>query len=109
VQAFAGAGLLAAMGGVLSVMTLGSAHPSIGLNLLLPAFAGAFLGATSIRPGRFNAIGTTLAVYLLAVGVTGLQQLGAAFYIEQFFDGGALLIAVAVSGWAARRRRVTAS
>jgi ribose transport system permease protein len=109
IQAFAGAGLLAAMGGSLSVMTLGSAHPSIGLNLLLPAFAGAFLGATSIRPGRFNAIGTVLAVYVLAMGVTGLQQLGAAFYVEQFFDGGALLLAVAVSGWAAQRRRSNAS
>jgi ribose transport system permease protein len=109
IQAFIGAGLLAAMAGSLSVMTLGSAHPSIGLNLLLPAFAGAFLGATSIRPGRFNAIGTVLAVYVLAMGVTGLQQLGAAFYVEQFFDGGALLLAVAVSGWAAQRRRASAS
>jgi ribose transport system permease protein len=104
-QTFAATGLLCSLAGVLSVAMLGSANPDVGPNLLLPAFAGAFLGATSIRPGRYNAWGTFLAVYLLAAGITGLQQLGAAFYIEQFFNGGALLVAVAVSGFAASRRR----
>jgi ribose transport system permease protein len=104
-QCFVAAGALSAFAGVLSVMILGSANPNVGPDFLLPAFAGAFLGATSIRPGRYNAWGTFLAVYLLAIGITGLQQLGAAFYIEQFFNGGALLIAVALSAWAAARRR----
>jgi ribose transport system permease protein len=104
-QCFVSAGVLSAFAGVLSVMILGSANPNVGPDFLLPAFAGAFLGATSIRPGRYNAWGTFLAVYLLAAGITGLQQLGAAFYIEQFFNGGALLVAVALSGWAAARRR----
>jgi ribose transport system permease protein len=104
-EAFVLTGLLSALAGVLSVSILGSANPDVGPNLLLPAFAGAFLGATSIRPGRYNAWGTFIAVYLLAAGITGLQQLGAAFYIEQFFNGGALLVAVALSAWAASRRR----
>jgi ribose transport system permease protein len=98
-------GLLSAFAGVLSVMMLGGSSPVVGLSSLLPAFAGAFLGATSIRPGRFNAIGTVLAVYLLASGITGLQQLGVAFYVQEFFNGGALLVAVATSVFIARRRR----
>jgi ribose transport system permease protein len=102
---FVAAGVIAAFAGVLSVMILGSANPDVGPDLLLPAFAGAFVGATSIRPGRYNSWGTILAVYLLATGITGLQQLGAAFYIEQFFNGGALLVAVALSKWAVSRRR----
>jgi ribose transport system permease protein len=97
-------GFICALAGVMQQMILGSANPEIGPNFLLPAIAGAFLGATSIRPGRFNAIGTVLAVYVLAVGITGLQQIGAKFFVESFFNGGALLIAVALSGWAARRR-----
>lgn len=105
VQCFIAAGVFSSLAGILSVMILGSANPNVGTNFLLPAFAGAFLGATSIRPGRFNAIGTFVAVYLLAGGITGLQQLGAASYVDQFFYGAALLIAVALSGWAARRRR----
>jgi ribose transport system permease protein len=105
IQCFVLAGVFASLAGILSVMILGSANPNVGPDFLLPAFAGAFLGATSIRPGRYNAIGTFVAVYLLASGITGLQQLGAASYIEQFFNGGALLLAVALSGWAAARRR----
>jgi ribose transport system permease protein len=71
---------------------------------MLPALAGAFLGATSIRPGRFNAPGTVIGIYLVAVGITGLQQLGAKSFVEQLFYGGALLISVAISTYAARRR-----
>ncbi len=98
-------GLLCGAAGVLSVMMLGGSSPVVGLSSLLPAFAGAFLGATSIRPGRFNAIGTVLAIYLLAAGATGLQQLGAAFYVQDFFNGAALLLAVGISVVVARRRR----
>jgi ribose transport system permease protein len=105
IQCFVLAGVFASLSGILSTMILGSASPDVGANFLLPAFAGAFLGATSIRPGRYNAWGTFLAVYLLAAGITGLQQMGAASYVEQYFNGGALLVAVALSRWAANRRR----
>lgn len=104
-QAFVIGGVLAACSGVLSSMILGSAQPDMGPQYLLPAFAGALLGATSIRPGRFNVWGTVLAVYFLATGITGLQQLGVPFYIEQFFNGGALLVAVVFSQTVAERRR----
>jgi ribose transport system permease protein len=105
VQIFILTGLICAFAGILSVTMLGGSSPAIGLSEILPAFAGAFLGATSIRPGRYNAIGTVLAVYLLAAGITGLQQLGVAFYVQEFFNGGALLIAVAASVLIARARR----
>lgn len=108
-QCFVATGVICALAGVLSVMMLGGSSPVVGLSSLLPAFAGAFLGATAIRPGRYNAIGTVLAVYLLAAGITGLQQLGVAFYVQEFFNGGALLIAVAASVLIARRRRSTAA
>lgn len=104
VQAFALCGLLAAVAGCLSVSILGASSPTVGLGSLLPAFAGAFLGATSIRPGRFNAIGTLVAVYLVATGITGLQQEGAAPFVQQLFNGAALLIAVALARFATLRR-----
>jgi ribose transport system permease protein len=107
-ECFVGAGLLAGLAGVLSVMTLGASSPVVGLGELLPAFAGAFLGATAIRPGRFNAVGAVLAVYLLAAGITGLQQLGAAFYVQQLFNGAALLIALSLAEFVGRRRGAAA-
>ena len=90
-------GTLAAGAGVLYAGTTGGADPSSGASFLLPAFAAAFLGATSIMPGRFNPWGTLLAVYFLVTGITGLQILGAQSYVQQLFYGGALLCAVALS------------
>lgn len=103
VQAMVIGGLLSAVAGCISLMNLGSSSPTIGLSELLPAFAGAFLGATAFHPGRYNVAGTIVAVYLVGVGIIGLQQLGAASYVEQLFNGGALLIAIIVSSLSGRR------
>lgn len=105
VHCFALGGLLCSGAGLLSVSILGASSPVVGLGALLPAFAGAFLGATSIRPGRYNAAGTVIAVYLVAVGITGLRQHGAQNYVEQLFYGLALLVAVTLARVAAARRR----
>jgi ribose transport system permease protein len=65
--------------------------------LILPAFAAAYLGATSITPGRFNPIGSLIAVYLLVTGITGLSILGISTFVQDLFYGGALVVAVALS------------
>lgn len=103
-QAFVLGSLVTAIAGVLSSSILGSANPNIGVNFLLPAFAAVFLGAAPAGPGRFNAWGTIFAVYALAAGIAGLQQLGAAFYIEQLFNGGALLAAIGLARYASARK-----
>lgn len=95
--AFVTSGGLAALGGVLYAGMTGSADPTSGLQLLLPAFAAAFLGATSIYPGRFNPAGTLIGVYFLITGITGLTMLGADAYVQSLFYGGALVIAVSLS------------
>ena len=77
--------------------TTGAADPSSGLNYLLPAFAAAFLGATSIEPGRFNPWGSIVAVYFLVTGVTGLSILGISTFVQDLFYGGALIVAVTLS------------
>ena len=56
-----------------------------------------FLGATTIQPGRFNVLGTVVALFLLAVGIAGFQQLGAPFWVSPVFNGTALLIAVGLA------------
>jgi ribose transport system permease protein len=94
---------VAGLAGVLNTATQGSADPSVGPSFLLPALAAAFLGATTIRPGRFNVIGTILSVLLLAVGVNGLSQLGAPQWVRPVFNGGVLLLAVGTAQIRARR------
>ena len=61
-------------------------------------------GATSIKPGRFNTIGTAVSVYFLATGVTGLQLLCAQNYVQQLFYGAALVVAVVLSRQLRRSR-----
>ncbi|WP_395640563.1 ABC transporter permease [Pseudolysinimonas sp.] len=95
--AMAASSVIAAFGGVLVVGTSGSAGPSTGLDLLLPAFAAAFLGSTTIKPGRFNPWGTLIAAYFLVTGITGLQLLGGQTFVQNLFYGGALIVAVAFS------------
>lgn len=104
--AFVVSSVMAGLAGVLETASLGSAHPNVGAQFLLPAFAAAFLGATTIEPGRFNVLGTVVALFLLAVGISGLRQLGAPFWLGPVFNGLALLVAV---GLAVRRgsRRVS--
>jgi ribose transport system permease protein len=103
--AFVFSGGIGAVGGVLLAGTSGAADPSSANALLLPAFAAAFLGATAISPGRFNVLGTLIAVYFLVTGITGLQLLGAQTYVQNLFYGAALVVAVVFSQ-AARRRRL---
>lgn len=95
--AMVGAGLIASLAGVLYTGTQGAADPSSGLGFLLPAFAACFLGSTAVQPGRFNPIGTFVAVFFLVSGITGLQILGAQSYVQQLFYGFALVLAVALS------------
>jgi ribose transport system permease protein len=105
---FVVAGLFAGLAGIVLAGTVGSADPTVGTTFLLPAYSAAFLGATTITPGRFNPIGTLVAVYFLVTGISGLQILGLSDWVQQVFYGISLLFAVTVSVLARRRRRVRA-
>ncbi len=102
--AFVASGLTSAFAGIVYLSTIGTATPDSGSGYLLPAFSAVFLGATQIRPGRVNVIGTLVAIFLLATGVTGLQLAGAPSYVTELFNGAALIIAVALAARTARRR-----
>ncbi len=103
-MSFVISGLVAGLAGVVQVARIGAGQPSIGPNYLLPALSAAFLGATAIQPGRYNVWGTIVAVFFIAVSVSGLALAGAPYYVGPIFTGGALVIAVAVSTLIARRR-----
>ncbi len=94
--------LFAWLGGIIFLGQTGAADANFGGPFLLPAFAAAFLGATTIKSGRFNAWGTVVAVFLLATGSTGLQLLGAADWVDYVFYGGALILAVTLAQLASR-------
>jgi ribose transport system permease protein len=97
-------GFLGALAGIILTARLGVATPDMGNPYLLPAFSAVFLGATQIRPGRVNVLGTIVAILLLATGVKGLQLVGAPGQVTDLFNGLALIIAVALASRTARSR-----
>ena len=103
---FVAAGVLAAFAAVVFVGNSGSMSPVSFSPFLLPAYAAVFLGATTIRPGRFNPIGTMIAVLFLATGVQGLRILGADDYTQFLFYGVTLVVAVAGSRYLRARWRL---
>jgi ribose transport system permease protein len=104
IGAFVASGFLGAVAGVILAARLRIGQASVGLEYLLPALVGAFLGSTTIKPGRVNVWGTLVGVAILAVGISGIQQMGGAFYVEPLFNGITLLIAIGLAGYAQRRR-----
>lgn len=94
VAAFIISGSASAVAGVLYVGTTSSSTPGAGDSYLLPAYAAVFLGATAIKPGRFNSWGTLVAVYFLVTGITGLTLVGANSYVQDLFYGAALIAGV---------------
>jgi ribose transport system permease protein len=100
--AFAVAGLLIGIGAIFALGQNGAANPGFGPDLLLPAYAAAFLGVTSYRPGYYNIPGAIVAILLLAVGFNGLNLLGAPFWVQPIFNGAVLILAVVTARAEAR-------
>jgi ribose transport system permease protein len=91
-------GSLAGAAGLVLASTVGSGDPSAGTSYLLPAFAAAFLGATQLKHGRFNAFGTLIAVLLLGTGTTGLGLASAPQWASDMFVGVVLIASLALTG-----------
>jgi ribose transport system permease protein len=104
IGAFMSSGFLTAFAGVLLASKLRIGQASVGLEFLLPALVGAFLGSTTIKPGRVNVWGTIVGVVILAVGISGIQQFGGSFWVEPMFNGVTLLVAIGIAGYAQRRK-----
>lgn len=97
--------MLSALGGLLLVARNGSADPQLGgLAMTLPALSAAFLGSTAFRPGRFNAVGTVVAVLFVGFSLSGLQLNNVTNWVTDFFTGTVLIIAVSMSVLIGRSR-----
>jgi ribose transport system permease protein len=101
---FVVSGMLAAAAGALQTSRQGGADPQVGTAFLFPALAAVFLGATTIRPGRYNVWGTIVGVYFVAVSVSGFTLMGADVWVTPVFNGASLVVAVALSTLIARSR-----
>jgi ribose transport system permease protein len=90
-----GAGIYG-VAGLLVDASIGSVSEVTTSGYLLPAIAALFLGSTMVKT-RANVLGTVIAIYVLGVGIKGLQLLGAADWVNDFFNGAVLLVAITLS------------
>jgi ribose transport system permease protein len=102
--AFVLGGALYGVAGVVLLANTGSASPSDGFSNTFQVLTAVFLGATTVRPGRFNVVGTIVGVLFIAVSVDGLSLAGASDWVQPVFTGSAVIVAVAASTVFARRR-----
>lgn len=102
--AFILSGLITSLAGVLLGAMLRVGQTTVGPGYLMNANAGALLGSVAFKIGKVNVWGSFCAVLVLAVIVAGLLQLGAAYWVEPVFNGGTLIIAVALALTAARNK-----
>ncbi len=101
-------GALAALAGALLTSRLNAGDPTVGPSFLLPALTAVFLGSTQFKGGRFNVAGTIVAMYVLAVGIKGLQLVGSPSWVNDLFYGAALILAVGLSQWEKTSQRASA-
>ena len=96
-------GVTAAVVGILISSYSAAYNPRRGAAYLLPAYAGAFLGAACFRPGAFNIPGTVVGVLFLGTIQTGLTYLNLQTYLIGIVQGCILIAAVLLSTLAARK------
>lgn len=99
-------GALSGAAGVLQVARAGSADPKVGETFTLPALAAAFLSAAAMRPGRYNVTGTLVAIFFLAVLNSGLNLAGSPEYVNNYVNGAALIVGVALAVRLGRRQEL---
>ncbi|PYI56508.1 ABC transporter permease [Paenibacillus flagellatus] len=94
--AFALCAALAALTGVLMASRLGSAHPTGGAGLFLPAYAAAFLGMTAFKEGVPNIWGTFIGAAIIGILANGLTILEVPTFMQDVITGCILIAAVIV-------------
>ncbi|MDB5820228.1 MAG: transporter permease [Rhizobacter sp.] len=84
----------AAIAGVLLASRLGSAHPTGGNGLFLPAYAAVFLGMTANRAGTPHMLGSLLGAATLGVLANGLTILNVPSFLQDVLTGAIVVVAV---------------
>ena len=77
----------------------------MGETYLLNAFAAVFIGASTLRPGRFHVLGTFIGVLLIGVINNGLSIMGVPTYWQYIVQGLLLILALFSASVLILRRR----
>ncbi len=89
--------MCASITGILLASLIGSGTSAAADGYLMPAFAAVFLGSATLKDGDFHIVGTLIGVLFISIGFNGLAIFGVPTYVQYFFRGGILILAVGMS------------
>ena len=104
IVAFAIAGSLSALAGILATMQLGSGSPDIGLGQLFTVIPAAVIAGTALGGGEGGVIRSVLGVFLLIILNNGLVLAGVDPNLQSGVFGTILIIAIVAVAWPDRGR-----
>jgi ribose transport system permease protein len=85
----------AALGGLVAGANLGAGRPQgVGEVYLLNAFVAVFIGASTLKPGKFHIVGTAVGVLLIGVINNGLSVMGVPTFWQYIVQGTILILAL---------------
>lgn len=80
--------------GIMASSKTANVMNTLGSSLMMDAMAAAMMGATFLRPGRFNIPGTVVAALLTSIISNGIIFMGAPDFLKDMISGVILIIAV---------------
>lgn len=95
--AYATAGLLCGIAGVMLVARNGGADPSVQTTYLLSSIAAVVLGGSSLSGGKASVLGTVCGAVLFTSLINGFTILGISQYYQPVAVGAVLLLAAGIS------------
>lgn len=96
-------GIGAAVAAIIITAQAASSYPDSASGLLIPAYAGVFLGAAVLRPGEFHVWGTLIGVLFMEVIQNGLTLMNYSSSTTDVIQGGIFILAVLSSRIGSRR------
>jgi ribose transport system permease protein len=96
-------GTAAGLAGIIIAGRLGTADPTSGTDLLLPAIAAAVMGGASLLGGEASVLGAVVGAVVITALQTGLTLVGVTIFYQIIAVGAVIIIAVAVDQFTRRR------
>lgn len=102
VCAFAAAGFLSALAGILMVARLGTAQPSIGDTWVLAPIAAAVIGGVATTGGLGSPFGAVLGAVIIGIIENVIVLFGISPYWQSIVSGGIVVVAISFDALARR-------
>lgn len=92
--AYAIAGMLAALAGMITAARLGASDPILGKDLLLPAVAAAVMGGANLMGGEGSMVGAVVGAILISTLQAGLTFLNVQAFYQEVAVGAVIILAL---------------